>query len=248
MTQNNANKLSTSEGATVKLKTHQAMNLFQGRQKTAQKNGILGLPGFVTYVGQFSEAIKKDDPYADHIFYQIDQELESLKFDLELELKGIETLIAESIPEEMTLPETAVTNQQVLPIRFVSKLGFLALYQLIAADRIFTKILLANHLGILTSNDKFAAMHRIARRFRRMYHLVYKYQNTGVTRDDMAANNQKAQAAIKAMGKLEPEYLSGEKRSEHAPRLPERRLATIKTDVLNLDSVLDAVIEEADAS
>ena len=104
-------------------------------------------------------------------------------------------------------------------------------------------------------------MARVEKRVRGVLHLVYKYRHTGVSRDDMAANNQRAQKAKELMGELEQGYLEGTTRSSNAPSLPQTRLNTLgayltksekKTGSSNqvnaeLESKLDSVLAKAEA-
>jgi hypothetical protein len=46
-----------------------------------------------------------------------------------------------------------------------------------------------------------------------------QYRFTGVTRDDMAANNEKARSAIDKYGELPQDILEGRTRAKHAPKI-----------------------------
>lgn len=247
--------IASKQDITVELATRPAHRLWQGREKTAKKYGILGLPGFCKLMRGMEQAIRNDDPYADRSFHVIDQAVEDLSFDLESELKDIETYITEHVPPAMQLPDVASKNPVVVPVRFASRVGFKMVYQILKVDQIVLKVLLANHIGILPNKEKFETLARVERKVRAVIHLVFNYRHTGVTRDDMAANNSRAQQAKELMGELEQGYLEGTTRSENAPALPFKRLNTLnqsanpsstgtKTEPGKADDALEAELDK----
>lgn len=211
----------------IELATRPALRLWQGREKTPKRHGILGLPGFSKIVRGIEQAVREDDPYADFHYHKVEKAINDLTFDLDGELKDIQSYIGENIPSAMRLPDVGSKNPVVVPIRFASRLGFQLVYQLLKVDQIVLKILLANHIGILPNKEKFETLARVEKRVRSVLHMVFSYRHTAVTRDDMAANNQKAQKARELMGDLEVGYLEGSIRSENAPPLPQKRLQTL---------------------
>jgi len=254
--------IETKQDIEIELATRPAVRLFQGREKTAKRHGILGLPGFSKIIRGIEQAVRDDDPYADYHFHQIEQAIEDLRFDLDSELKDIQAFIDENIPAAMRLPEIGSKNPVVVPVRFASRLGFQLVYQLLKVDQIVLKVLLANHIGLLPNKEKFETLARVEKRVRGVFHLVFAYRHTGVTRDDIAAKNKKAQKAIEFMGDLEHGYLNGTNRSDNAPPLPPKRLKTLigdldrdkplkskteKSEVANLEAEIDKVIDKADA-
>ncbi len=263
MTMNNNTQrmasIETKQDIEIELATRPAVRLFQGREKTAKRHGILGLPGFSKIIRGIEQAVRDDDPYADYHFHQIEQAIEDLTFDLDSELKDIQAYIDENIPSAMRLPDIGSKDPVVVPVRFASRLGFQLVYQLLKVDQIVLKVLLANHIGLLPNKEKFETLARVEKRVRGVFHLVFAYRHIGVTRDDMAANNKKAQDAKKIMGELESGYLEGTNRSDNAPPLPMKRLQTLgkvldgsqpkeaKVETVGIDEELDKVIEKADS-
>lgn len=230
MTDNKTQKMAAigaKQDIEIELATRPALRLWQGREKTPKRHGILGLPGFCKVVRGIEQAVRDDDPYADYHYHRIEQAIDDLTFDLDSELKDIQSFIDENIPPAMRLPDVGSKNPVVVPIRFASRLGFQLVYQLLKVDQIVLKVLLANHIGLLPNKDKFETLARVEKRVRSVLHMVFSYRHTGATRDDMAANNQKAQKAKELMGELETGYLEGTLRSDNAPPLPMKRLQTL---------------------
>ena len=138
----------------IELATRPALRLWQGREKTQKRHGILGLPGFCKIVRGIEQAVREDDPYADYHYHRIEQAIDDLTFDLDSELKDIQSFIDENIPPAMRLPDIGSKNPVVVPIRFASRLGFQLVYQLLKVDQIVLKVLLANHIGLLPNKEK----------------------------------------------------------------------------------------------
>ena len=57
--------IETKQDIEIELATRPAVRLFQGREKTPKRHGILGLPGFSKIIRGSEQAVRKDDPYAD---------------------------------------------------------------------------------------------------------------------------------------------------------------------------------------
>jgi integrating conjugative element protein (TIGR03761 family) len=262
---NNTEKMAsigTVQDIEIELATRPAVRLFQGREKTPNRHGILGMPGFSKIVRGIEQAVREDDPYADYHYKQIEQSIEDLAFDLDSELKDIKAYIDENTPSAMRIPDIGSKQPLVVPVRFASRLGFQLVYQLLKVDQIVLKVLLANHIGLLPNREKFDTLSRVEKRVRSVIHLVFAYRHTGVTRDDVAANNKKAERAIEMMGDLEPGYLDGSLRSDNAPPLPAKRLQTLgktldtstpeaekveEADVVDIGDEIDKVVDKAKA-
>lgn len=218
----------------IEIATRPALRIWNGRLKTDQKHGILGLPGFCKILKGIEQAIKEDDPYADYHYHSVEQSIMALEFDLDSQLQDMEKYINDNVPPAMKLSEVGSKQPEVVPIRFASRLGFKLVYQLLKLDQIVLKVLLANHIGILSNSEKFEIIGKTEKRFRGVINTVFNYTHTGVTRDDMAANNQKGQKAKSVMGELERGYLEGTVRSENAPSLPMSRLKTLGKAMVNV--------------
>ena len=224
----------STEDIEIELATRPALRLWKGREKSETRHSILGLPGFSKIVRGIEQAIKEDDPYADFHYHKIEAGIEDLTFDLNRELKDIESFIHENVPRTMRVPDAGSERPEVIPIRFASQLGFKIVYQLLKVDQIVLKVLQANHIGLLPNKEKFETIARVEKRVRSVLQMVFLYRHTGVTRDDIASNNQKAQNAKALMGELSASYADGSQRSENAPPLPLKRLQT-------LGKIMDAV-------
>lgn len=219
----------TSAGdITVELATRSAVRLWHGRETTEKRRGIIGMAGFGRLLRTVEQSIKEDDPYADCFYAKIESAIADLSDDLDADMKAMDDLIESGIPAEMTVPKVVNEEPVVVPVKFSSSLGFKLVYQLIKADKIALKVLQASHLGLLDGNDKLVYLSNNERKIRAVMNRVFDFKYTGVTRDDVAANNPKAQKADNLMGKISEGYMTGELRSPNAPKPPRRRRQAIE--------------------
>jgi hypothetical protein len=74
-----------------------------------------------------------------------------------------------------------------------------------------------------------------AHQLRSLFGLALTYKNTGVTRDDMAANNARAREAFERLGTPPSDILQGTRRSEFAPNIQRDNAATYDDEAEKLD-------------
>ncbi len=219
--------IKSTEDITIELCTRPAYRVWFGREKNEEKHGIMGVPGFCKLLKDMEGAIREGDPYADYHYHKIENALEDLNIELQNEMKDIEAILAAKVPKAMNLPPVGSENPTIVPVRIASTLGFGMVFRVVDLDEIVLKVLLASHIGVLTKKEKFQTLDRVEKKIRSTIYLVFNYRYMGVTRNDMAMNNQRAQAAKKAMGDLEEGYLLGTVRSDNAPLLPSSRLSVM---------------------
>lgn len=224
--------LNSQDDMTVQLSTRPILRIWFGREKTEQVAGIVGFISFCKSLRMINNAVKNDDPYADYYFLQIERAIVDLEDDLSEISKQVEVLLSKFLNSSISLPAVSSKRPATMPVRVSSPLAFQMMFKLSTADNLVMKLHQANHIGILPNTEKEKYIRSIERRFRSVMYLTRKFRNTGVTRDDMAANNPVARKAIGEMGELEIHYLHGTTRSDFAPKLPEKRMSTIQS-ILN---------------
>ncbi len=225
-------KIRSEKTTTVKLSTYSAIRLYHGRPKSNNKSGIMGVPGFSSHMSSIEQAIRNDDPYADHHFMIIEKAIDDLRVDFENTYTEIDDFVKKNT-KGMDLKKSVSTDPSIAPVKLASRMGYKLLFQVMKADETVLKVLQANHIGLLSNEKKFKTIAHIERAVRSVVHLVFSYKFTGVTRDDIAANNQKAIKARGLMGELEQEILKGEKRSAEAPALPKKHNSQINSITQN---------------
>ncbi|NWD72646.1 alpha/beta fold hydrolase [Pseudomonas gingeri] len=76
------------------LHTHHAVRIWQGRSASEEKNGIIGLSGFVHVMSKIKRGAEQDDPYADFWMIRIQEKLEHSKDALTLIEDQLEQLMS----------------------------------------------------------------------------------------------------------------------------------------------------------
>lgn len=224
-------------GIEIAISTVFAYRLWKGRPKSGQDMPIMGLPGFAAMLRKIEDHIRNDDPYADYVYLLIEERIEAIAGEIAAERSGIEDFIKSAIPEEMSLPEVGSNAPQKVKVRFTSPLAFKLSYQVIAVDQIIRRVLLANHVAAMTTQEKHEVIARLSNIIRGVMHMVFMFTATGVTRDDLAANNAKARKAREVMansiGELPEDILAGTRRASEAPKLPRARVESIRKILQN---------------
>lgn len=239
--------LRTVDDITIKLSSRAAVRLWEGKKKAQGTYSVLGVPGFCKMLRGIEDAIRKDDPYADYHFHQIELAIAALHVELNQELKAINEIIESSSSSQMTIPELESRNPVVYPVRFASRMGFLFVRQLLLLDQIYLKYAQAHYIALVSTKEKATFGNKIERKMRGLMNLVFRFKNCEVSRDDMAAGNQVAQRAIDKMGEIPKGYLTGEVRSEEAPYLPAKRMAVLNSQKkVNETSVEEEGITQPD--
>ena len=77
----------------------------------------------------------------------------------------------------------------------------------------------SRHVGLIFSEDWGRFNGKSAKMIRDAFHASSAYRYTGVTRDDIAANNPVAQGAVLKYGELPQYILDGSKRGIYAPEI-----------------------------
>lgn len=166
-------------------------------------------------------------------YLEIEKSIDDLSISLRRDFKNVEEIIETRKSPAMKLPNKIGNSEPLtVPLRFASRLGFKLVNQLLELDQIFIKLLMAHHVGLIDTLQKDDQQRAMISNFRKTVNMIFQYKVTGVTRDDIAANNAKAIKAREAMGRLDDEYLQGTLRSPNAPRLPAARLKTLQSGVV----------------
>ncbi len=202
------------------LHSYHAVRLWQGRKpRTDEKHqGVLGLTGYISMCGTISNAAANDDPYADWMLIQIEERVEQAKKRLGTLKEEIQSII-DSIPSQLSISENLNVSPARLPVFVSTQAGYQGVYLIIQFDELARKLLLATHVGLLGRKDKEVLMDQAAHQLRSVFALTQNYRNTGVTRDDIAANNARAREAIEKYGLPPDEVLKGTIRSSYAPAI-----------------------------
>jgi len=212
---------------TFDLHTNIGVFLWHGREGSENKSFIMGMPSYMKRLRNAEAAIGQDDPYADRMYYLTEKAIDQAQERL-TQMKADLTEISNSITSRFVFPDTDVQGAQIFEVEHRSALGYRSIELLILADECCRIAMEAAHKGRFGVDEKRAVMDNISHAFRSIFHDAGRWKYTGVTRDDIAANNSVAREAYKKLGKCESEFLRAEKRSKFAPDLPQKREQVVR--------------------
>jgi integrating conjugative element protein (TIGR03761 family) len=215
------------------LHTHHAARVWHGRLPTEDRPGIVGLNGFVAVMNKMKRGSEQDDPYSDGWMLRIEDKLEQAKASLQTLREQVDLALAD-VPPALSLGENLNIQPVKLPLFINSQLGFMAVYLLAGYDDLARKLILAHHTALIDRSTLERWLNEGAHALRSLFSLAQQYRYSGATRDDFAAKNAVARAAIEKFGELPQDVLEGTRRSRFAPpvvRRGHRNDTATETDV-----------------
>ena len=211
------------------LHTNAAAFLFRGRRMVPPQNGQKAIPGimgarrFFLLVGKMELGIKRNDPYADWHFHNVDRAIAKAHRRLDAYRSKLEEMTPSTrIEKGVTRPKKPHRVEYIRP----SILGHQLMTLLEHVDDLLLDTILLGHRGVLTLEKKTELMKWLERTFRSALHSAQHYIYTGVTRDDFATRNVEAgyvgtkalELAINKMGECPEHYVKREAFSKYAPK------------------------------
>ncbi len=203
------------------LHTKQAHRLFYGRRRNEAENThmVVGLIRFAANVSLCWKAAEEDDPYADLALLNIETAYnEAVK-----SLDETQNELAELL-ESMNNIEINI-SQSIKPVEvflsFSVPWGFRGANLLAKFDQIVKMGLSARHVGLLMDDESHRLLHSQRKLVRKVFTQSLSWNQSGVTRNDFAANNKVVQRAIeKHRGREIPaDVLRGDRRAVLAPAI-----------------------------
>ena len=128
------------------------------------------------------------------------------------------------MPAALSLGENLNVQPVKLPLFVNAQLGFAAVYLLADYDDIARKLILAHHTALIDRSTLERWLNEGAHALRSLFSLAQQYRYSGCTRDDFAAKNAAARAALEKFGELPQELFEGTRRSKFAPPITRRGL------------------------
>lgn len=194
------------------LHTKSAQRLYDGEWK----HGRMGLLQFASAITILWKCSKQDDPYAEWYLLKIYEALQEAS----TKLKHYESTLKEQLNNlrgfEIGLMSHPTPLKQ--PLRFASPFAFMAATLIEQVDYINRQLFTIQRMGIMP-NEKLMPRD-LLRELQTIFQLPRHWRYTGVTRNDIEQNNQKAQKAKELFGELPPAILNKEIRFAFFPKQP----------------------------
>lgn len=203
------------------LHTHHASRIWHGRTAVEGKPGIIGLNGFVAIMTKLKRGAEQDDPYSDWWMLRIEEKLGVTKERIQLIREQVDQTLAD-VPPALSLGDNLNVQPVKLPLFVSSQHGFMAIYLLADYDELARRLILAHHTALIDRTTLERWLDDGAHELRSLFSLAQQYRFSGATRDDFAAKNAAARAALEKFGELPQDVLEGTRRSRFAPPVSRR--------------------------
>lgn len=203
------------------LHTHHASRIWHGRAPAEGRPGIIGLNGYISVMNKMKRGAEQDDPYSDWWMLRIEDKLTQTKASLQALREQVDQALAD-VPPAMSLGENMNVQPVKLPLFVNAQLGFMAVYLLADYDDLARKLILAHHTALIDRSTLERWLNDGAHALRSLFSLAQQYRYSGTTRDDFAAKNAAARAALEKFGELPQDVLEGTRRSRFAPPIARR--------------------------
>lgn len=201
----------------IVLHTRAAHRLFYGRRRD-EKQGIkpiIGLVRFSTNVNAIVECAANNDPWADDVLLKIEDRFSAANAVVKENIEALGQLLDGM--EGLSICCNESVKPVTLPVEFKTVYGFMGARLLGQYDKLVRLGLVARHVGLLFADDWGRLVGKPGSKIREVFWLSATYRYTGVTRDDVAANNEVARRAADKYGELPQDVLEGTRRARHAP-------------------------------
>lgn len=206
---------------TLTLHTHHASRVWHGRAPAEGRPGIIGLSGFVAVMNKMKRGAEQDDPYSDWWMLRVEEKLADTKTRLQALREQVDQALAD-VPPALSLGENLNVQPVKLPLFVNAQLGFMAVYLLADYDDLARRLILAHHTALIDRSTLERWLNEGAHALRSLFSMAQQYKYSGTQRDDFAANNAAARAALEKYGPLPQDVLEGTRRSRFAPPLVRR--------------------------
>lgn len=203
------------------LHTHHASRIWHGRAAAEGRPGIIGLNGFVSIMNKMKRGAEQDDPYSDWWMLRVEDKLTETKTRLQVLREQVDQILT-AVPPALSLGENLNVQPVQLPLFINAQLGFMAVYLLADYDGLARHLILAHHTALIDRSTLERWLNEGAHALRSLFALAQQYKFSGTQRDDFAANNAAARAALEKFGPLPQDVLEGTRRSRFAPPIVRR--------------------------
>jgi len=206
-------------GVVLHLHTHVAQKMWNGRRpdRGTGKQGIKSIPHFASQLKTINFSAAKDDPYADWWLIQMQDAVDECRVKLRELSDALDSFMKSQMPDEVQIVEALSQKPLAIEIHFEAPLAYQAAYLLADYDKLARRVLMVRHYGLLARAQSEQLLDQGGKLIRSLLSRIDGWRFTGVTRDDVAANNQRAQSAKEKMGDCPADILRGDRRSGLAP-------------------------------
>lgn len=206
------------------LHTHHASRIWHGRRSAEGRPGIVSLGAYIGIINRMKHGAEQDDPYSDWWMIRVEEKLAQTKTTLKNLREQVDHVLA-NVPPALSLGENLNVQPITLQLFVNAQLGFMAVYLLAEFDDLVRNLILAHHTALIDRHTLDHWLEDSSHAMRSLLSLPQYYRYSGACRDDFAAKNAVARAALEKFGELPQDVLEGTRRSRYAPPILRRSAA-----------------------
>jgi len=201
----------------INLHSYAARNAFDGRRAENNKPAIIGINRFAGAVKQIFHDARADDPWADWWLIRIDEAVELAK----TKMHALRQEFIDHYPEtpDINVNDAIALSPQSRALQFASPHAYRMAYVLVDYDKLCCSVLTLAHIGLMTQSEKMRYMNIGGKIIKSALTSAVGFRHQGVTRNDLMANNPRAQKAKQLMGEVPQDIVDLKRRSPYAPEL-----------------------------
>ncbi len=215
--ESSSQKQGLRSNVSVNLHSYQARNAFDGRRATEDKPAIIGINRFAGAVKQIFQDARADDPWADWWLVKIDEQVELAK----TKMDALRQEFSDHYPEtpDINIQDAISLIPQSRELRFSSPYAYRMAYLVVDYDKLCCTVLTLSHIGLMTRKERERYLGLGSKIIKAALTAAVGFRHQGVTRNDLIANNPRAQKARQLMGEVPIDVVDLKRRSPYAPEL-----------------------------
>ncbi|EKN3347127.1 TIGR03761 family integrating conjugative element protein [Yersinia ruckeri] len=200
----------------IDLHTYYAISTWEGRERGARKDTIIGMPRFFRLVSSISRDSLADNPYADAVMYQLEELIDEAHKNIQHLLNEANSLIAD-LPSGISLSSVVSSSPLNIGVHSHTPLGYRCVYLLVGFDQLALKLFQAHHYGFISRQHRDDQLHQGGYQIRKIFSAAQHYRSFPVNRTDIVMETDTIYPAQQYFGDLDREVLLGKKRSRFSP-------------------------------
>ncbi len=182
------------------LETRKGQMIFEGRRPDPdrKKAAIIGLKSFARYLRVIWDTTTNNDPYADWWLLKVERAIEAKEKWINDKYDEYSKILGQfdNLSHEVAHSISPIRCE----LRFSIPYSYRGAMLLMKYDELIKIIMTANHVALVESIRAHRDIEDSSKAARTVFHAVTGYRFTGVTRDDIYANNKIAEKASELMG------------------------------------------------
>ncbi|MES9887765.1 MAG: PFL_4669 family integrating conjugative element protein [Candidatus Sedimenticola sp. 6PFRAG1] len=198
------------------IQTRQAQQLVRGRNGTPEKPAITGLVGFANQLRVIWQAARNDDPYADWWLIKVHETLDRTRQLIKKRQTEVDTALDQMTSMDIVIAESSRPYR--VPLRFANPYAYRGARLIADYDALVRTVLTGTHIGLFDREISDGFLKLCTRKIRGAFALPQDYRFLGIDREAVRKGTGKAAQAVKCMGVVPEDIMSGELRAPLVPR------------------------------